>query len=305
MSTNDLSGISGPRLGLGHSSGWSHLSAPTSGDRMSGLDFDKIAAEAASEAFGARAGHPFVRAAYHAGRVSAGAPAFRRPGRDYYRAGWGSPGWQAEAGGGYADPGSEFVEDPAAEEQELAEEAEALADDGGGEEYGDEEFGIFGRKRRRARRQRRREHRRATHGAPGWSAESMDAERAPLGYEEEEGFEFGGYDPSHWHGRRGGPVVVAEEGYGGYDPSHWHGRRGGPVVVAEEGYGGYAPARWHGRRGGPVVAAEESYGEGPVAAPSQKSSFRNSVETGLGVGLGFLGAVAAVTLVARAFGGRR
>lgn len=324
MTTNsDLSGIHGPRLGLGHDSGWGHLSGtqPTHGEDMSGLDFDEIAAQAASEVFGRAGGggHPFVRGAYAAGRASTrglpGHPYMRaayRAGRaagapgysDYYRAGWGAPGWDAGYSEGAPVEGGSY-EDPAIEDQELAEEAAALSDDGeegydGGEGYGDdEEFGRFGRKRRQARRQRRRarrQHRRAGWGSPGWDSSQMDASREPLGggYEEEP-------EPSY---------IFEEEEYAGYDPQHWHGRRGGPVVAQEEAYGRYGqytPGRWHGRRGGPVVAAEESYGDLPVSAPSQEkpSTFRTSLETGLGVGLGFMGAVAAVTLVARAFSGRR
>lgn len=262
---SDLSGISGPRLGLGLDSGWSHLSPPQ--DDAMGIDFDKIADEAVDEVFGRRGGGAVWRARHPV----------RAARRDYLRGGWGSPGWQASQ----AQYAPEYAPEPQYEEypeEEFVEEGDDFSEEEGSEDfgayiaaYGDDGEDEYGRRRPRARRRARRQIRGRRRAAPSFSA--------PEELEE-------------------------EEDYGEYDPQHWNQRRGGPVVAAEEAYGQYTPSKWHQRRGGPVVAAEEAYGQ-DVPAP-KKSSFRESVETGLGFGAGFFGAVLALNVVASVFsGGRR
>lgn len=315
---SDLSGLSGPRLGFGMDSGWSHLSGstlPSTEDSMP-LNFDKIAEEAVDEQFGFRRGgggrvwaarHP-VRAANRAAR------------RDYARGGWGSPGWQAaQAAGGYMEPAYEepaYEESPEEEYDYEEMDPEEMTEEEYGAylaAYGEDEDEEFGRRhpvrarRRRAQRRARKQTRRQQRAAPSSGAYEEPAESSitddPYFLDEEEEEEFGEYQPSRWHQRRGGPVVAAEEAYGEYQPSRWHQRRGGPVVAAEEAYGQYQPSRWNQRRGGPVVAAEEAYGN-DLPIPRQ-STFRQSLDTGLGFGLGFLGVAVGLNILASAFGGRR
>lgn len=306
---SDLSGLSGPRLGFGMESGWSHLSGSTFPEESMSIDFDRIAEAAVDEQFGFRRGgavrHP-VRAAVNR----------RSARRDYIRGGWGSPGWRAAQAGGY-DPS---YEDPVSEEypEEEYDDEEVDPEEMTEEEYGacfsdadDEEFGrrhpIRAHHRRRTKRRARRQNRRQRMSpvSSGGYEEPIepDISNDPYFLDDEEVEDFGEYQPSRWHQRRGGPVVAAEESYGKYQPSRWYQRRGGPVVAAEESYGEYQPSTWHQRRGGPVVAAEEAYG-GDLPVPGQ-STFRHSLDTGLGFGLGFLGVAVGLNILASALGGRR
>lgn len=262
---SDLSGISGPRLGLGLDSGWSHLSPPQ--DDAMGIDFDKIADEAVEEVFGRRGGGAVWRARHPV----------RAARRDYLRGGWGSPGWRASQSS-YAP---EYAPEPQYEEypeEEFVDEGDDFSEDEEGTEdfgayiasYGDDdEYGRGHPRARRRARRRIRARRRMNYSPPSPAPEELEE----------------------------------EEDFGEYDPQHWNQRRGGPVVAAEEAYGQYAPSKWHQRRGGPVVAAEESYGQ-DVPSP-KKSTFRDSVETGLGFGAGFFGAVLVLNVVASALGGGR
>lgn len=304
---HDHSGFSGPRLGLGHDSGWSHLaggSDSSPGDSM-GLDFDQIADDAVREVFGrgpvaravARRPVAAFRATHPVAAWRATHPRLAAR-RDYLRAGWGSPGWQS----GTWYPESVPFEEVPAEDDLSAEVDEFLARD-------DEEYGE--------------------------------------------------YDPEHWHGRRGGPVVAVEEEYGEYTPAVWHGRRGGPVVAAEEEYGRRGGGRGRGRHpvrravrrarhrrrerrerreagwgspwAEPIDASrtplgfdtgmepeeepwypeeeeyEEEYGnDDEVAAPTQQppSTFRAALETGVGLGIGFMGVALGMQLLARAMSRR-
>lgn len=292
----DLSGLSGPRLGFGMDSGWSHLSGSTltSTEDSMPIDFDKIAEDAVDEQFGFRRGggsfaarHP-VRAAHR-----------RSIRRDYARGGWGSPAWQAaQAAGGYMEP---VYEEPAYEEypEEEPDYEEMDPEEMTEEEYGaylaaygedeDDEFGRRHPARARRHRTQRRSRRQTRRQRASASASSPS----------------GGYEEPIEPGVSNDPYFLdeEEEDFGEYRPSRWHQRRGGPVVANEVAYGKYQPSRWNQRRGGPVVAAEEAYGN-DLPVPSQ-STFRQSLDTGLGFGLGFLGVAVGLNILASAFGSRR
>lgn len=253
---HDPSGYSGPRLGLGHDSGWSHLAGPSGeGASSMGLDFDQIANDAVDEVFGRRG--PVARAvARHPVRAFRATHPRLAANRDYLRAGWGAPGWSAESY--YPEPAYYYPEEELTEEEDLDEDEdfgeEVLASE---EEYGRRGGGGRGSRprrpaRRAARRQRRQksERRQAGWGSP--SAEPLDASRTPLGFEE-----------------------AQEEPY-------W----------PEEEY----------------EDEEEIFGNDVrLTAPTQQvSTFRTALETGVGLGIGFMGVALGIQLIAQAVsGGRR
>jgi len=275
---HDPSGVIGPRLGLGRDSGWSHLSGQNytndRGNAAMGLNFDEIAEDAVDEVFGFRGRPGPVR------RAVRRTVARRAATRDYNRGGWGSPGWQASQGGGYHESGFE-------EESFLEEEPEELEDE---EEYGldfgadDEEDDEFGRRgggqgrpvrravSRTIRRRRNRRQQRQSQSA----AQPMDAYRTPLQ------FNSGSEDEPYPEEE---PYPYEEEEYGG--PQFMSAARyGGPQFMSAARFGNDFQA--------PVV----------VRAP-QQTTFRSSLDTGLGFGLGFLGVAIGLNILASALSGRR
>lgn len=136
---------------------------------MDDVDFDEIANDAVEEVFGFRGrtvAHP-VHAwrAAHPGRVGR---------RDYARAGWGSPGWQASQGA--YDP---YYEDGLEEESDEVLEAE--------EDFGGDEFGRARHPARRARRHHRRKEHRQQRRQSNQESDSplANASREPLDFDED------------------------------------------------------------------------------------------------------------------------
>jgi hypothetical protein len=295
----------GARLGLSHDSGWSHLSHVPERDAqelqenqpMYGLDQIASAAVEATEEemYGAR--RPVVRQAYRAGKR---AHARRAARRDYVRGGWGSPGWQAQQGMAF-DTGASLLEpyeDEGTGSDMLDEEIDAVLsesdDDGYDDEYGlfddfggddeleleedeaEDEFGRWGRGRGRGRGRRpRRPARRAFRRGLRAARRQHRRRQQP---------------------RRRIPMIPAQPSF----------RQPYPMATSaayEEGPG-YSEDElaMQAYEEGLPPAMRSSYGQLPVAAPQhhQAPVFTDSLKTGLGVGLGFLGAMLGVSLLSKA-----
>ncbi len=293
----------GRRMGLAHDSGWSnlssgngesHLAVPTPGSApMYGME--TIANATADEMFGGRRGRP-VRRAVRATRPRRVARRQRRrerrQEREYERAGWGSPGWQAaQEGEGYMaagyDTGAELLEpydEDGAGTDMLDAEIEALLAEPEEGEY--DEYGLFDE-------------------YYGEEDEDEDDEFGlhpfdEFGLDDDEEDEYG----RRGRGRRGrrGRKKAFKAGMKIGRRRRRRRRRKRREEEEEEAPSYERIPMLPTALGQQIPMQREfpvAYGAAGVAPPPSQGTFGESFKTGLGVGLGFMGVVVGVSLLAR------